>query len=115
MTTFRENLEHGNMDAGFCSATHYMSEQGCYGLPNHRGSHFDDVQFDPALMWENDRPVDLEAQRADLVLLSYEGAHDPLNKSPYPRRKFDELPQWQKDWHERVADLVLKAGFRKEV
>lgn len=100
---------------GYCKAEHPNAPDGCYGSTKHTGLHFDDVNFAEASPFVWGEALSIEEQRAELIALSYEGAHDPLNKSPYPRRAFRELPQWQKDWHERVADLVLKAGFRKEV
>lgn len=53
------------------------------------------------------------ARRYELALLSYEGSFAPDSKSPYERQPFTLLPEWQQDWHYRVADLVLANGYKK--
>lgn len=96
----------------FCTAKHPNAPEGCYELNNHDGPHKDDVNYtDPFTWWE---PLDLEAQRRELAELSKQGGIDPAYKSPFPPEPFGAIPQWQKDWHYRVADLILEAGFRKE-
>lgn len=54
-----------------------------------------------------------EARRYELALLSYEGSFNPDDKSPYDRQPFTLLPEWQQEWHYRVADLVLAHGYKK--
>jgi len=54
------------------------------------------------------------ARRYELALLSYEAAFNPDSRSPYARQPFTLLPEWQQEWHYRVADLVLAHGYKKE-
>lgn len=53
------------------------------------------------------------ARRYELALLSYEGSFNPDDKSPYDRQPFTLLPEWQQEWHYRVADLVIAHGYKK--
>lgn len=59
------------------------------------------------------KAVEEQIRRYEIALLSYEGSFSAETDSPYERQPFNMLPEWQQEWHYRVADLIVAHGYKK--